>query len=504
MPKSTFEALEQELGEIHDIESALDLLHWDMQCIMPVAASDQRARQIETMSKLVHSRKTSDRLGELIAGSADFADAAGYGSYEAGLVRLARRHYEQDRRVPLDLQGRIAQAQAEGFGIWRDARAASDFSAFLPSLEKQIALAREYIACFDLTDSPYDVLLDRYEEGATVVEVDRVFDRLKPRLIELTKTVSANRHKVDNAMLHGHFPKAAQMALSQDVVARLGATEVAWRVVETVHPFEQNFGTNDIRLATRYDENFFSTSYYGTIHEFGHGLYEAQVDPALNRTPLARGVSMTVHESQSRLMENLVGRGRAFISFAWPQLRAAFPDAFDAYDAEAFYRAVNKMQPSFIRVEADELTYGLHIILRYELERDLFEGRLQAADLPEIWNARMKEYLGVEVPNDALGVLQDVHWSEGMFGYFPDYLLGTVLSVQIWERMLADIPDLNEQIGNGEFAALRGWLGEHVHHSGSIYTPIETIERAAGGPLDPEPYLRYLEGKIADLYGIGS
>lgn len=502
MSRASFEALEQELKTIHDLESANELLQWDMQCVMPVAASDQRASQIETMSVLVHERKTSDALGALIEESADVEQASPYDSYEASLVRRIRRDYGMDKRVPTELEGRIAQAQAEGFGIWREARAASDFKAFLPSLEKQIALTHELIACFDPAESPYDVLLDRFEEGSTVAEVDRIFDVLKPRLIELTKQVAGKLDKVDDRILYGSFPKAAQVKLSEDIAAELGATEIAWRVVETVHPFQQSFGTNDIRLATRYDEEFFSTSLYGTIHEFGHGIYEAQIDPSLNRTPLCSGVSMTLHESQSRLMENLVGRGRPFISYAWPQIRAAFPDAFDTASPEDFYRAVNKMQPSFIRVEADELTYGLHIILRYELERDIVEGRVQAKDLPEIWNARMKEYLGVDVPNDAMGVLQDVHWAEGLFGYFPDYLLGSVLSVQIWETMLNDIPDVNEQISNGDLAPLRAWLGEHVHSSGSKFTPTETIERAVGGPLDPAPYLRYLEGKIADLYGI--
>ncbi len=502
MSNNAFEALEAEIQTIHDLEMARDLLAWDQQCVMPVAANDQRASQLETLSVLIHERKTSDGLGDLIDKSADETAAAERGSYEASLVRLLRRDYDLNRRIPTELEGRIAQAEAEGFATWRDARAANDFAAFLPALEQQIALRKEFIACYDPTDSPYDVLLDKFEEGATVKQIDPVFDRLKPRLIELTKAVAAKQSSVDDGMLHGSFPKAAQEQLSEDIAATLGATEASWRVVETIHPFQQSFGTLDIRLATRYDEDFFSTSFYGTIHEFGHGLYEAQIDPAFNRTPLASGVSMTVHESQSRLLENLVGRGRPFITYAWPQIRAAFPDAFDAYSAEDFYRAVNQMQPSFIRVEADELTYGLHIILRYEIERDIFEGRLEAKDLPEVWNARMKEYLGVDVPNDAMGVLQDVHWSEGLFGYFPDYLLGSVLAVQIWEKMLGDIPDLNEQIENGEFRALRDWLREHVHWSGSTFTPKETIERAVGGPLDPEPYLRYLEGKIADLYGI--
>jgi carboxypeptidase Taq len=502
MSKDAFSALEAETRSIHDLAMALDLLSWDQQCVMPVAANDQRASQIETLSVLIHERKTSDQLGSLLDESAGIVADADHDSFEASLVRLMRREYDIDKRVPTELQGRIAQAEAEGFATWRDARAANDFAAFLPALERQIALRKEFIACFDPTDSPYDVLLDKFEEGATVKQIDPIFDRLKPRLIELTRAVAANQGKVDDSLLHGSFPKGAQEQLSEDIAAALGATEASWRVVETVHPFQQSFGTRDIRLATRYDEEFFSTSFYGTIHEFGHGIYEAQIDPSLNRTPLASGVSMTVHESQSRLLENLVGRGRPFITFAWPQIRAAFPEAFDAYSAEDFYRAVNKMHPSFIRVEADELTYGLHIILRYEIERDIFEGRLEAKELPGVWNARMKEYLGIDVPDEAQGVLQDVHWSEGLFGYFPDYLLGSVLSVQIWEKMLGDIPDLNEQIENGEFGALREWLQEHVHWSGSKFTPKETIERAVGGPLDPEPYLRYLEGKIADLYGI--
>ncbi len=502
MSDDAFQELETEIRTTHDLAMALDLLYWDQQCVMPVAANDQRAHQIETLSVLIHERNTSERLGRLIDESAGIAEAAGPASYQGGLLRVVRRAYETNRRIPTELEGRIAQAEAEGFATWRDARAACDFQAFLPVLKNQIELRKEYIACFDPTDSPYDVLLDRFEEGATVAQVDPIFDRLKPRLIELTKSVADKQDKVDDRMLHGEFPRAAQEKLSEDIAAALGATEESWRVVETVHPFQQSFGTLDIRLATRYDEAFLSTALYGTIHEFGHGLYEAQIDPKLNRTPLASGISMTVHESQSRLLENLVGRGRPFITYAWPRIRAAFPEALDAYSAEDFYRAVNKMHPSFIRVEADELTYGLHIILRYELERDIFEGRLEAEDLPEVWNARMKEYLGVDVPNDAMGVLQDVHWSEGLFGYFPDYLLGSVLSVQIWEKMLGDVPDLNEQIENGEFAVLRGWLQKHVHWSGSTFTPQETIQRAVGGPLDPEPYLRYLERKIEDLYGI--
>ncbi|MCA9859695.1 MAG: hypothetical protein KC438_08230, partial [Thermomicrobiales bacterium] len=269
MSRESFRALEAELKSIHDIEMALELLMWDQQCVMPVGANDQRASQIETMSVFVHERATSEKIGELLNQCADIEAESAHDSYEASLIRVTRRHYELARRVPVELEGRLAQASAEGFALWRDARADNDFAAFLPALEKQIELRTEYIACFDSTDSPYDVLLDRFEEGQTVAKVAPVLDRLKPRLIELTKAVQANQDKVSDAMLHGFFPKNGQEKLSDDIAALLGATETNWRVVETVHPFQQSFGTTDIRLATRYDEAFFSTSFYGTIHEFG-------------------------------------------------------------------------------------------------------------------------------------------------------------------------------------------------------------------------------------------
>jgi carboxypeptidase Taq len=287
------------------------------------------------------------------------------------------------------------------------------------------------------------------------------------------------------------------------VLERFGFDESSWRIDLTTHPFATNTSIGDIRITTRYAEDNLG-GLFGGMHEFGHGLYEHGSDPSLERTPLAGGVSLGLHESQSRLWENLVGRSRPFCNWLHPQLQAAFPDALGDVDAETFYRAANRVEPSLIRVEADQVTYGMHVILRFELEQDIVEGRLDLADLPEAWNARMKDYLGIDVPSDALGVLQDIHWAHGIFGYFPTYALGTVMSVQIWEAARRDLGDLDAQIRAGEFAALSAWLREHLHRLGSKYTPKETLVRVAGGPVDPEPYLRYLDGIVDELYGVSA
>jgi carboxypeptidase Taq len=480
---------------------AEEVLSWDQLTKMPPAAAEVRASQIETIAKIAHERFSNGTVGRLLQECGGLETAMPSDSFEASLVRVTRRDWERQRRVPTELAGRIAQAQAEGYAIWIEARRDSDFGKFLPALQRNIDLRMEYIDCFEPTESPYDVLIDDFEHGLTASDIKPIFDRLKPEVTRMTRIVVENASMVDDAPIRGHFPKASQEALCDTIAGALGAMPEKWRIDETAHPFQTSFGTSDIRLATRYDESFVSTSLYGTIHEFGHGLYEAQVDERLNRTPLGAGCSMTLHESQSRLWENLVGRSRAFLSFAYPTIRLAFPEALGTVTDDAFYKAVNKMKPSFIRVEADELTYGLHIILRFELELDLIEGRLKAADLPEVWNAKVKEYLGLDVPSDARGVLQDVHWSAGHFGYFPEYLLGSVLSVQIWDKVARDQPDLDEQIAAGEFAPLQNWLKEHIHRFGRTFTPKEMIERAVGGPLDPEPYLRYLTAKVNHLYG---
>jgi carboxypeptidase Taq len=319
--------------------------------------------------------------------------------------------------------------------------------------------------------------------------------------VPLIAAVAEGGRPVDTSVLNGFFPVDRQLAFERSVIEGFGFNDESWRMDPSAHPFATNLSSRDIRITTRhFDDNL--SGLFASMHESGHGLYEYGSDPELDRTPLAGGVSLGLHESQSRLWENLVGRSRPFWRRFYPDLQATFSEALGEVDEEAFYRAVNCVQPSLIRVEADEVTYGLHVILRFELEQELIEGRLELDDLPATWNQRMFEYLGVEVPNDADGVLQDIHWAGGILGYFPTYLLGSVMSVQIWEAAERAIPDLGEQIEAGDFEALREWLRETLHRHGRKFTPKETFFRVVGGPIDPEPYLAYLERKVEDVYGI--
>jgi carboxypeptidase Taq len=324
---------------------------------------------------------------------------------------------------------------------------------------------------------------------------------LKPELIGLVRAVSDHQDGVDNSFLRGAFPAERQRKLSLAVLEALGFEHDSWRLDETHHPFAGGMGTSDIRLTTRFKEHDVSDALFSTMHEFGHGVYERNVDPALERTPLCRGVSMALHESQSRLWENLVGRSRPFWNFFYPTFQSIFPE-FDGVEEDTFFRAVNKVEPSYIRVEADEVTYSLHIILRFELEQELLSGELAVRDLPEAWNSRMEEYLGVTVTDDAQGVLQDTHWSAASLGYFPTYALGNVISLQIWEQALGAMPDLPDQIGRGEFEQLREWLRDQLYRHGRKLKPREILERITGSGMDPAPYLRYLSQKVGEVYGI--
>jgi carboxypeptidase Taq len=346
------------------------------------------------------------------------------------------------------------------------------------------------------------VLLDDFDEGLTTDVVQEVFDELKRELVPLIAQIREHADRVDDSCLHGDFSIDAQRLFSLEVLERLGFDHESWRLDPTVHPFAMSAGTTDIRLTTRYDETDLSVSLFATIHEFGHGFYEANVDPAMERTPLSAVTSMSLHESQSRMWENLVGRGLPMWRYFYPRLQEAFPKQFESVELDEYYRAINKVQPSLIRVEADEATYNLHIILRFELEQEILSGDLSLEDLPEAWNARMTEYLGIDVPDDAQGVLQDVHWSGGAIGYFPTYALGNVISVQLWDRLRADLPALDAQFERGEFDELSGWLRDNMHRHGRKYTSKEMLERITGGGMDPGPYLRYLREKLGEIYGL--
>ncbi len=450
---------------------------------------------------IAHEMFVDPETERLLEAAESEAANNGLDEIEASLVRVTRYDFERATRVPGDLVGEIAKAAADGYAIWTEAREKSDFGAFLPALEQNIELRFRYIECFEPTESPYDVLVEDFEKGLTSAEISRVFEGLKPALRPMIDRVVERADAVDDSILRKQFPIAGQQQLGMWALGVLGFDEASWRLDSTVHPFQSSIGSSDIRLTTRYNEHDVSDSLLSTIHEFGHGIYEAQIDPALARSPMGTGCSMTLHESHSRFWENIVGRSREFADLLHPQMASIFPEQMQGTTPDSLFRALNRMKPSLIRVEADELTYGFHIIVRYELEREIIESRMKASELPEAWNSLIKQYLGIDVPDDRLGVLQDVHWSAGSIGYFPTYFLGSILSAQIWKRMLVDLPDARALIRAGEFEAIREWQRSNLHRFGRMYTPQETIDLVAGGPLDPNPYVSYMTAKVNALYG---
>ncbi len=470
------------------------LLFWDQQTMMPPGGTRVRAEQLATLSRVANDFFVSSETERLLEEVRPYEESLDYESDEASLIRVARQDFEKASRVPADLRADMSRASSHGLEAWTRAKASSDFETFLPALERNIELRHRYIECFDPADEPYDILLDDFERGMKTAQVRTIFERLKEEQVPLIAEIGERDDPSLDAVVNGDYPVDAQRAICHEVVELFGYRPGTWRLDPTVHPFASGPSIDDIRITTHYAEGNLA-SLFATMHEYGHGIYEHGVDPAYERTPLGGGVSLGLHESQSRMWENLVGRSLPFWRFFYPRLQAAFPSQLASVDVETFYRAANRVHPSLIRIHADEATYNLHIILRFELEQDIFNGRVELRELPEIWNARMHEYLGVDVPDNAHGVLQDMHWGGGHIGYFSTYALGNVISLQIWERVLSDITDLHEQFERGEFEALKEWLRDRLHRHGRKFTPAETLEKVVGGPIDAGPYLRYLREK---------
>jgi len=494
MTEPRFEQLKERLAEVDDLRNAASLLFWDQRVMMPPGGSAARAEAIATISRIAQERFVASDIGELLEELRGFEESSDYDSFEASLIRVTRRDYEKATRVSPELVGEMRKASAVALSAWGPAKEQSNFELLRPHLETNLELRHRYVECFDKTDETYDVLLDDYEPNMKTAEVREIFAGLKEQLVPLIREI-ADAGDIDDSFLRGEFDINAQRKFGLEIAQRFGYTDEEWRLDQTPHPFMSSPGHGDIRLTTNYRPDDLS-SIFATMHEFGHGVYEWGVDPSLARTPLGTGVSLGLHESQSRTWENLVGRSRSFWRYFYPSLQETFPQ-LASVDEEAFYRAVNKVHSSLIRIDADEVTYNMHIILRFELEQELIEDRIPVKDLPDAWNARMDEYLGIDVPDDARGVLQDMHWAGGGLGYFPTYSLGNVISVQIWERALEDLGDLDERFERGEFGELREWLTEHVYRMGRKFTPQETIERVTGSRIDSEPYVRYLREKLA-------
>ena len=491
--------LRERMAEIADLGAVFGLMFWDQNTMMPPRGAPARGDQLATLTRVMHARTTDPELGGLLDALEPGAAGQDPDGIPARTVRWVRHDFEKSVRVPAELAADLSRAKALGQQAWEEARAANDFSRFRDALARHIELRHRYVACFDGFEHPYDALLDDFEPGLTTGELRPLLARLRDALVPLVAATGDPDQPRNDGIFAGPWEVDVQRAAVTRIAEAVGFDPDAWRLDPSLHPFASALSTSDIRLTTKYDVNDFGMTLYSVLHEFGHGLYEAQLDPALYRTTLGEPVSLGLHESQSRLWENVVGRSRPFCGWVLPMLREGLgPGIPGDVDADAFYRAVNSVQRSLIRVDADETTYNLHIILRFELELALIEGTLAVGDLPAAWDEGMHRLLGVEVPDAAQGVLQDVHWGAGLFGYFPTYTLGNLIAAQLWTRLSEDLPEIDAQLASGELAPLRDWLREHIHRHGRKFPPRELLLRATGDTLRPEPFLDYLRAKLVD------
>jgi len=492
--------LKEKLAELSDLIYTAAVLDWDQQVNMPSGGAEERGNQLGTLARIIQEKATAPELGKLLDDLLPYADSLDPDSDDARIIKVNRKDFEKATHVPPAFVEKNAQATTTAQQSWREARQKSDFAIFRPDLEKVMDLRKEYISFFPSVDHPYDALLDDFEPGMKTADVKVIFASLRPKQVELIHAIAA-KPQVDDSFLHQPFDEKKQWAFGVDVITKFGYDWNRGRQDKAPHPFTTDFGVNDVRITTRVTPDFLNSMLLGTMHECGHALYGLGAAPEMERTGLAGGASFAVHESQSRMWENLVGRSLPFWEHFYPRLQEVFPQLKEV-KLDKFYKGLNMVQPSFIRVEADEATYNMHIMLRLEVEIALMEGKLAAKDLPDYWNTKMQEYLGITPPNDAKGVLQDVHWSGGMVGYFSTYALGNLISAQLWEKINQDLPDLSGQISAGKFDGLLGWLREKIHRHGRKFEPQELVQKVTGSKIDPAPYVRYLTKKYSEIYGL--
>lgn len=495
-------ALRAHLATIADLRAATAILRWDQETQMPPGGAEGRALQLATLARLAHELLVSDETRRRLDAASRAADGAEPGSDEAALVRVTRRDLDRAAKLPADFVAEQRRVTAVATHVWQEARRADDFAAFRPHLEQVVTLARREADYIGYADHPYDALVDRYDPGMTARELEALFRRLLDVIVPLVRAIAARAGAVDAGVLDADFDEDAQRAFALEIVQTFGYETRRGRLDLSAHPFSTKFHRDDVRITTRFGRRL--SAVFGTFHESGHAMYSQGTAPALERSPLSEGAGSGIHESQSRMWENLVGRSRPFWQYAFPRLRETFPAQLGRTDAEAVYRAVNLVEPGLIRVRADEATYNLHVILRFELEKALLTEELAVRDLPEAWGGKMRAYLGVVPPTDTDGVLQDIHWSSGLVGSFPSYTLGNVASVQLFEAACRAHPAVPAEMREGRFETLYGWMREHVYVHGRKFLPAELLERATGRALTPEPYLRYLRAKFAELYGLES
>jgi len=490
--------LKENFAEIMRLSYISSLLNWDQEVnMMNYKSVEGRAKQSSLIRKLIHQRITSDKVGKLIKD----AEKLTLNEVESAMLRDITREYNLETKLPEKLVVEIAETSVLAAKDWRDARAKSDFSKFEKILEKTVELQKEKAEKLGTHSDLYSTLIDLYEPGATYEWIANIFNPIKPKLIGFVKELNSSSDKPDGSIFKKHYDEDKQFELSSNIIKKLHFDFGYGRQDKVTHPFTTSLAALDVRITTRTTEPF-PDCITSTIHEYGHAIYEMGIKKELHDTILCTGTSMGIHESQSRMWENIVGRSKEFWMYWYPTFQKYFPENLKDYPMEEFYRSINIVQPSFIRVNADEVTYGLHIILRFEIEKNLIEGKIQVDELPEIWNTKFEELLGIIPPNDALGVLQDVHFSGGLFGYFPTYFLGNLYGAQIYTKALEKMPNLPNNYKEGNFSNLLNYLRENIHQHGSIYRATDLINRVTGEDLNPDYFIKYLKEKFYPIYGI--
>lgn len=495
-----YDALLARVHEIHDLRKAARVLTWDREVVMPKKGDGARSNQIATLQKHAHLLYTADETGQLIEAAVAELNGADPESPQASLIRFLRRDHARARLLPAEFVSRMAVLNSRAATVWKQARLLDDFARFAPWLEKIVDGNREKAELLGYLDEPYDALLERYETGTNTAQVRTIFDAAKKDLVPLYESVSRASKSVDDSFLHQPYDIALQQQFARYIAAAVGYDFSRGHLATAVHPFSTNLSLNDIRITTRYFQDRLSPSIFATLHEAGHAVYLQNIDPAFARTPLAKESSAGVDESQSRLLENIVGRSLGFWQAHFPRLKDLFPSELEGVTPHQFQRAVNKVRPNLIRVEADELTYNLHIILRFELEQELINGDLRASDVPAAWNAKMQSYLGLVPPNDTLGCLQDIHWTLVGFGYFPSYSLGNLYAAQFFEAAMGQVPGLRAELDAGKMTLLMEWLRANVQRFGRSRTPAELVLQATGRDLDHSAFIRYITTKYQDMF----
>jgi len=492
--------LKDRLREVYDLNSAAAVLSWDQATYMPSGGAAARGRQMAVLATLAQEKFTDPAIGKLLDALQSYAESQSYDSDDAALIRKARRDYEKKIKVPTKWVTKFSAHTAEIYQAWTEARPANNFKGVADLLKKTLDFSREYANFFPDYEHIADPLIDVLDPGMKASDIQRVFEDLRQQLVPVVKAIT-EQEMADDSPLRAGYAGSEQIAFGEGIARDFGFDFSRGRQDLSPHPFTTNFSIGDVRITTRIKENDLSDALFSTLHEAGHALYEQGIDPALEGTPLAGGTSAGVHESQSRTWENLVGRSRGFWQHYFPRLQERFPKQLSQVSPEAFYRAINKVSRSLIRTDADEVTYNLHVMLRFNLELQLLEGKLEIKDLPEAWHSRYQADLGVHAPGDVDGVLQDVHWYSGVIGgVFQGYTLGNIMSALFYDSALAAHPDLPEQIAQGKFDTLHNWLKSNLYRHGSKFTPNELVERISGGPLRIEPYIKYLKTKYGELY----